>query len=142
MNSSLQFKSLKSPIIFILLIITTLFFLGCGNDYGEKLTYRKVNNLYYTSNVTEDEADSLGTYLLKNDFFSKEHGIDMRLDKKNGTYEVRFIVKKGLENDADVINKYKIMCSELSNNVFNKKEVDIILCDDNFNDLRTVVALY
>ncbi|MBP1924788.1 hypothetical protein J2Z76_000641 [Sedimentibacter acidaminivorans] len=111
------------------------------NDYGTKLTFGENNELYYTENVTVEEAQVLGDYLVKQDFFADDGNLrSIQLNKAGNTYEVRIIIKKGLEEDQSVIDSMEFLATDLSINVFNNKDIDIHLCDDNFETLRVVLA--
>jgi len=76
MNNLFKYNIAKKTLALsiFLLIVTILFSFtlsGCGTNYGEKLTYLGDNELYYTSNVTKSEADKLGSYLVKEEFYSR-----------------------------------------------------------------------
>jgi hypothetical protein len=51
------------------------------------------------------------------------------------------IIKKGLENDEEIIKIMKESAKDLSSNVFGGSPVDIHLCDDHLKTLRVVVPL-
>lgn len=133
-------KKILSHSTFLLIVIILFSFTLSGCGYGEKLTYLGNNELYYTSNVTKSEAEKLGNYLVKNGYFTNDTEIFMQLDKENRAYEIRMIMKTGLENDNDIIADLKYLCGDYSRNVFDNKYVDILLCDKNLKTIRTVVA--
>jgi hypothetical protein len=110
-------------------------------DYGTKLTFGENNELYYTENVTVEEAQSLGDYLVSQDFFADDGNLrSIQLNKSGTTYEFRMIIKKGLEQDESVIDSMEFLATDLSSNVFDNKDLDIHLCDENFETLRVVLA--
>lgn len=111
-----------------------LFFLaGCAN-HGTEKTFKGVQ-LYYTSDVTEAEADALGNYLIQSEFANGE-AKTVQLAKQGNTYEFRMVVKKGIENDAEYAEIFKIFAKDISTNVFNGSQVDLHACDDNLETLR------
>lgn len=111
------------------------------DNYGTKLNFGENNELYYTENVTLEEAQTLGDYLVELDFFANDgNSRTIQLNKTGSTYEFRMIVKKGLETDNDVIDTMKFLAKDFSSNVFNNQAVDIHLCDNTFETLRVVVA--
>jgi hypothetical protein len=133
-------KLFSSVSILIVAVLFSLIVTGCSN-YGTKLTYNKTNDLYYTGNVTKEEAQSLGDYLVEQEFFANdENARSVQLDKSGSTYQFRMVVKKGLEQDQSTINTAKIFAAELSKSVFNGKTVDIHFCDDSLKTLKVVVA--
>jgi predicted transcriptional regulator len=110
-------------------------------DYGTKLTFGGNNELYYTENITVEEAEALGRYLVRQDFFADDGNLrSIQLNRVGNTYEFRMIIKKGLEEDQDVIDSMKFLAANLSSNVFNNANTDIHLCDENFETLRVVLA--
>jgi hypothetical protein len=128
-----------------ILIFTMLFSLilsGCsGSNYGTKLNFGDNNELYYTDSVTLKEAQALGDYLVKADFFADDSNTrSVQLNKNGSTYEFRMVMKEGLDKDQDTIDLMKLFIVELSDNVFNGESVDAHLCDETFKTLRVVVA--
>lgn len=110
-------------------------------NYGVKLNFGENNELYYTENVTVEEAQSLGDYLVSAEFFADDgNARTIQLNKTGSTYEFRMIVKKGIETDNDVVDSMKFLAKDLSENVFNNQAVDIHLCNDILETLRVVVA--
>lgn len=116
------------------LLFAALFLLaGCAN-HGTEKTYNGVQ-LYYTSDVTEAEADALGNYLIKSEFANGE-AKTVQLARTGNTYEFRMVVKKGIESDAEYAEVFKVFAKDISNNVFNGSQVDLHACDDNLETLR------
>lgn len=127
------------------LIVITLFLfviactMGCIQNYGKKLLFNG-GELYYTPNVTLSEASKLGQYLVTEEFFDGNPKT-VQLNKTGNTYEFRMVVKKGLENDQDVLLGVKILSAALSENVFQGNQVDIHLCDEYLDTIRVVVNI-
>ena len=122
----------------LLVLLMALLCISC-EGHGTLLEFNG-GELYYTSNVTLAEANKLGKYCVKEEFFDGNRKT-IQLDKEGSTYLFRMVVKKGLENDQEFINIAKVTAAELSQNVFNGKQVDIHLCDENLKTLRVVVSL-
>ena len=129
------FKTLGAMFV----VLSALLLSGCFKDYGTLLEFGK-GQLYYTSEVTSSEADRLGKYLVQEGFFNGNE-ITVQLNKAGETYEFRMVVKKGIESDQEYLKVFREFSSELSTNVFSKKQVDIHLCDDQLETLRVVVAI-
>ncbi|WP_291636908.1 hypothetical protein [Clostridium sp.] len=146
MNNSLKIRGAKKKnfITLSLLILTVLFSVilsGCsGENYGTKLNFGENNELYYTTNVKEEEAKALGDYLVKGEFFANDgNSRTTQLNKTGSTYEFRLVVKEGLDKDQDTIDLMKIIGADLSTYVFKDVPVDVHLCDDTLTTLRVVV---
>lgn len=60
----------------------------------------------------------------------------VQINKSNNTYEFRLVVKKGIEQDQEYIDMFKVFAADLSTDVFNGEQVDVHLCDEYLNTLR------
>ena len=146
MNNILKISSGKkkhfttiSMLIFAMLFSAIL--AGCGQNLGTKLNFGENNELYYTENVTSEQAKALGDYLVKGEFFANDSNErTVQLNKSGSTYEFRMVVKTGLDQDQATIDLMKSVAAELSANVFNGETVDVHLCDDTLKTLRVVVV--
>ena len=103
-------------------------------SFGTLLMFNNAE-LYYTTLVTEDEAQSLGKYLVNQGIFNGEPRT-AQLTKSGRTYEVRFVTKKGIEQDPQYIDLLKQSAVEISRNVFGSAPVDIHMCDENLATVR------
>jgi len=123
---------------FVIIFITSAILTSCSN-YGKEKNFNGVQ-LFYTSTVTEAEANSVGDYLIKNKFAD---GVKktVQLNKSGNIYEFRMVVKKGIEQDQEYIAAFKVLAAEISNDVFNGKQVDIHLCDEYLKTQRVVLAM-
>lgn len=139
--NSVKKKGFKTLSLFIFTMLFSLMLYGCGGEsYGTKINFGENNELYYTESVTSEQAQALGDYLVKGEFFAND-GNDrtVQLNKTGSTYEFRMVVKKGLDQDQGTIDLMKTVAAELSENVFKGENVDIHLCDDTLKTLRVVV---
>ena len=121
-----------------LTIISFLFLctmLGC-KSYGKRLEFNK-DEVYYTSAVTEDEAKNLGNYLVKIEYFTGQK-YTVQLDKSDDTYQARFVVQPGIENNEEALPAFKRLVNQLSKDVFNGAKVEIHLCDSKLKTLKVV----
>jgi len=112
-----------------------LIIIGCDN-YGEE-KYFNGTQLFYTSNVTEREADRLGQFLIDWGFADGEYKT-VQLNKTGNTYEFRMVVKTGIENDPVFRDVFRLATIELSDGVFDGANVDIHLCNDRLKTLSVV----
>ena len=105
-------------------------------NLGKELVFNH-GQLFVQSPVTEAEAQKLGNYLVAQKFFEgKEKTV--QIQKAGQTYEFRFPVKKGAEQDASCIDCCRELARNLSHNVFCGDNVDVHLCDEQLNTLRVV----
>lgn len=122
-----------ATILMIFLLIS-----GCGGGYGSELKFNG-GQLFYTTAISKDSAEKLGNYLVKIGFFNGDLKT-VQINKSGSTFEFRMVVKKGIEQDQELIKSFKLFCKELSDDVFNSAQVDIHLCDEHLKTIRVVVA--
>jgi hypothetical protein len=119
--------------------LNTLRVLSMSEKTGLQSQNFNGTELFYTSTITEAEANSLGNYLVKNRFADGNEKT-VQLNKSGNTYEFKIVVKKGVELDQEFIEISKRFAAEISSNVFNGMQVDVHACDDALNTL--VVPMY
>jgi hypothetical protein len=98
------------------------------------------SELYFTSAVTEAEARKLGAFLDEEKYSDGERA-SVQLNKSDGTYEVRLVVKQGIEQDPEIIATMKQWASNVSKKVFDSVPDDIHLCDETLRTVRVVVPV-
>lgn len=125
---------LLPPTFFMMFLLLS----GCGGGYGKELKFNG-GQLFYTTAISKDIAERLGNYLVKVGVFNGDLKT-VQLNKSGSTFEFRLVVKKGMEQDQEIIQFFKLFCKELSNNVFNSGQVDIHLCDEHLKTIRVVVS--
>jgi hypothetical protein len=107
-----------------------------GPGLGKKLTFNG-GELYYTSNVSQQEAQDLGEYLVRARFFDGKRKT-VQLARSGNKVEFRMVVLKGYERNPQFIETARQFSLELSRDVFRDAPVDIHLCDEYMNTLKTV----
>ena len=120
------------------IVFFTLLIVSC-NNYGKEKTFNGTQ-LFYTSNVTENEVNKLGQFLIDWGFADGEYKT-VQLNKTGNTYEVRMVVKTGLENDQEYRNLFRLATNQISEGAFNGANVDIHLCNDKLKTLSVVPML-
>ena len=120
---------------FVAIVIVSVILSSCTN-YGEEKNFNGVQ-LFYTSTITDTEANLLGNYLVESEFADGEPKT-VQLNKSGNTYEFRMVVKKGIEQDQEYTEIGKLMAAEISSEVFNGKRVDVHFCDENLRTLRVM----
>lgn len=123
----------KAMKMFVLIFFISVILTSCDN-YGNEKNFNGVQ-LFYTSTITEAEANSLGSYLMEIEFADGSEKT-VQINKSNNTYEFRLVVKKGIEQDQEYIDMFKVFAADLSTDVFNGEQVDVHLCDEYLNTLR------
>ena len=118
---------------FPLLALTATLLVGCS-DYGKEKTFNGVQ-LFYTTEITDAEADKLGEYLVESEFADGEEKT-VQITKTGSTYDFKMVVKKGLEQDQEYAVVFKQFAADISKNVFNDAQVDLHACDENLETLR------
>jgi len=108
-----------------------------SGNYGTRKMFNGTE-LYYTSAVTEKEADKLGAWLISQGIANGDRKT-VQLDKSGSTYELKLVVKKGLEQDQEYADGMKEIGMYLRG-VFNGANVDVHLCDERLQTLRVVPA--
>ena len=121
--------------IFRVALFTSIILSSCTNN-GKEKEFNGVQ-LFYTSSITESEANSLGNYLVKSEFADGEQKT-VQLNKSGNTYEFRMVVKTGIEQDQEYCDLGKLMAAEISSEVFNGKQVDTHFCDENLKTLKVL----
>jgi hypothetical protein len=120
---------------FVAIVIVSVILSSCTN-YGKEKNFNGVQ-LFYTSTITDTEANLLGNYLVESEFADGEPKT-VQLNKSGNTYEFRMVVKKGIEQDQEYTEIGKLMAAEISSEVFNGKQVDVHFCDENLRTLRVM----
>ncbi len=111
------------------------------NRWGKSIEYRG-NDLYYTSNITEETARKLGDYLLEAGFFQEESQGSSQITEDNGVYQFRIVVKEDVFNDKEFIKNAALFAATISKDVFDGIQVEIHLCDKNFKTVNIATYQY
>ena len=127
---------MRNLLTLLVVIFTASVLVNSCEDYGKEKNFNGIQ-LFYTSNVTETEANSLGEYLIESGFADGGQKT-VQLNKTEKTYEVRMVVKTGIEQDPEYTEMGKLMAAEISSAVFNGDLVDVHFCDENLNTLRVL----
>jgi hypothetical protein len=122
--------------VFIIMAVIAVFFVACTN-YGTKKTYGK-GELYYTENITEAEADSVGAFLSEIGYLNDETGVTVQVDKVDTVYKLRFVVKEEYHTNDSLDFFFKIYGNMASERVFGGKTVEVDLCDNLLKPQRTI----
>lgn len=97
------------------------------------------SDLYYTENISKEDAQRLGSYLNDNGFFNNKV-ISIKIDKDARGYIFSIPIDKSKVNDQQVLNNFSEISNLLSKEVFSGGKLEIHLTDDRFNNLKTVTS--
>lgn len=139
-NAGGKKASFVLPIILciVLTILVIMSIVYSANIPDKKLTFQG-DDLYYTDNITKEETNKLGLYLVDYGVLVKDNKtISLKIDKQQDVYILSIVINKDYLNDKDTLEFAKELCKDLSLDVFNNKKVEVDLCDDNFKNLKTI----
>ncbi|PLX07349.1 MAG: hypothetical protein C0596_10395 [Marinilabiliales bacterium] len=106
------------------------------NNYGTKLTIDDME-LYYTDEVSEDDAEAVGEYLQELEL-TEGGERTAQITKDGDTYQFRMVIKEGHEDDPEVELLANIIAMGLSEEVFDGDEVEVHLCDDQLETIEVI----
>lgn len=123
-----------------ILILSFLFILiGC-TSHGTKLEIGK-GELYYTDNVTAEEAQKTGDFLLELGYLSTEKQTSFQLDRDKDVYKIRMVVKdEFLKGDTSLDYSFIAMGTLASSRLFGGKTVQVDLCNEYLEVKRSIVS--
>jgi hypothetical protein len=122
--------------LFFCLLSASLLSMACTNP-GTKLTYKK-GELYYTGNVTEADAKKVGEYFLKVGYFVDEEEHAVQLDKAGDTYQVRMVVKEGIDKEEKYVPMFREVANEISKDLLGGSKVEVHLTDSKLKTLKVI----
>lgn len=97
------------------------------------------DELYYTNNVNISDVGRLGDFFVNEGLFAQDgKTISLKIDKKLDIYSVSIVIDKKYINDNDTITYLQTLRKSISNSVFNDSKVEINICDEKFNLLKTI----
>ena len=110
-------------------------YVGVSNVPG-RLAFKK-GELYYVKPVTEAEAGQVGQYLVDQQFFSEDRAATVRLERSEARYQMQFVIDPSYADDAFMATQFGILGGEISRKVLGGKPVDVVLCDDHLQRIKT-----
>jgi len=125
----------KTKSVLGVLILFFVILSSCSN-YGKEKEFNGVQ-LFYTSKITEAEANLLGEFMIESEFADGNEKT-VQINKTGNTYEFRMVVKEGIEKDVEYCDIAKIYAAQISSDVFNGSPVEVHFCDDKLNTLKVL----
>lgn len=126
---------MKKNLILLSLLAFSLAFISC-NNYGTKLMFDETE-LYYTDDITEDEANDIGKYLQELEFTDGEEKT-VQIAKDGDTYQFRMVVKEGYDEDEEYEQIASQFIYNLSNDVLDGSPVELHMCDEKLKTIKVV----
>lgn len=96
--------------------------------YGTLLTFNN-GELYYTENVTRDEANKLGEFLVETELFDGTRKT-VQLDKQNGVYQFRVVVLPGYLDKPEMNTFFRVFGKDICNEVLAGQPLEIHITDE------------
>lgn len=102
----------------------------------QKKEYNK-NTLYYTKDITNEEADTISAYLVKNGFFTTNGNNDLLVSKTgdNGVH-IRFLIKASFANEEG-LQKADNFGKDLKKDLFPSVPLQFEVLDENMESIKT-----
>jgi len=110
---------------------------GCGG-YGTRLAFNG-GELYYTGAVTGAEAERLGQFLVREQFFDGRPKT-AQLGKDGDSYQFRFVALPGLADDAGTRRDLGLFGGQIRQEVLAGAPLVLRACDEHLRTLRAIQA--
>ncbi len=104
-----------------------------------RLAFEK-GELFYTKPVTQAEATIVGKYLLEQEYFSNTKAASVRLDRKDGHYQLQFVIDPAYRDDLFSLIVWGIMGNEISQKILGGKPTAVLLSDEHWKLMRAAPA--
>ncbi len=130
---------MKKQFIIIGIIALAIGFNSCTN-YGTQLTFGNVE-LYYTANITEDEAEATGEYLELLGITEGEES-SIQLDKDGDIYLFRVVAAEDYEDIENYEQNAQSFLYSYSTEVLDGEEVEFHYCDEYFETIEKIKMNY
>lgn len=122
----------------LFLMLLSIVILSACSTYGEKLTFNGTE-VYYTSQVTQQEAEKLGKFLIDSEFADgNRKSVQLTKDEATGNFVFRMVTKKEAVDNKVYEVLFKAVAIQISDSVFNKQPVDFEVCNASFKTLKTI----
>ena len=117
----------------ILLIFTSLLFMGCSSGFGNKLSGDKLD-VYFDDKELQEKANNLGEYWSKNGLI-RDRKQSIKLTKSKKLLEVRLIRSDEFKSEELTVEELQLLLNlkqNIQSKVFDNKEIRLLLCDNEF----------
>ena len=126
---------MKKRIIAISILTASLLFSFCSG-YGKKIEFNNTD-VYYTSDVTENDARKLGDFLVRSKFADgKEKSIQLAKNKERNHFIFRMVTNEEAAKNKAYEELFRAVAIQISDSVFNKQPVDFHVCNNTFKTIK------
>lgn len=95
------------------------------------------NTLYYSKDISSEQADSISDYLVKSGFFSADGNIDLIVSKIiSGGFHIKFPIKASF-NNTDGLQKVDDFGKEIKKELFPDVPVELEVLGENMTSVKT-----
>lgn len=112
-----------------------------GKEYGYEKQFKQ-GTLYYTKGVAEAKVDSLGSFLIRNGYFTddKEVSMQIRYNEQTGikAYELRAVYGPEEPLEAELYPIFDLLALMVSEGVFDGMPTHFHLTDNEFNKTKYI----
>lgn len=116
----------KTILLVTIASLMMVFFTAC-NNYGTKMELEG-GELYYTENVSEEEAKKLGEWL-ETYYLKGNPGAAVQIDKDGETYLAKFVIKDEIDVEDQAIGNFAGELQIAISQLFDDAKVNVHLCD-------------
>jgi hypothetical protein len=129
--------SLLSLILVFVPLLAVVVFVD-ASSYGTHMNVPGTEDeIYYSGDATEQDANSLITVLTEEEFLGTPGGVTVLLSKSDGVYEVSFLLIDGAWDEADTVMYYTYLGEVIADAGF-ERPLMIHLCNVDFEQEKTV----
>jgi hypothetical protein len=101
-----------------------------------KKSYRD-NTLYYSKDISSDQADTISNYLVKSGFFSSEGKLDLILSKiPGGGFHIKFPIKPSF-NNTEGLQKVDDFGRDIKKDLFPDTLLELEVLGENMTSVKT-----
>jgi hypothetical protein len=104
--------------------------------HGKKIALKGGSELYYTSNITDDEVQKVATLLNEKVIKEDSHKGTYQLTKVGGKYQFRAVIQPGKEKEAEV--PFLALGYLISIEALKNVPLEVHLCDDQLNTVKVI----
>jgi hypothetical protein len=115
-----------------------LYEVGWHAGLGEKLTFGPGEEVYYAKGVTQADANKVGQRLKAEGFFDGGGAKTVLLSRQGGRPIVSFVIRQEALNNPQVLQFFRELSRQLSQEVFAGQPVEIRLCDEYLHVKKTL----
>jgi hypothetical protein len=103
----------------------------------KRLVFKK-GELYYSSPVTEAQAKGVGDDLVRNEYFTDEYPVTVKIARRKDTFRLLFVVNQGRVNEPLLGLQFGILGSAVSREALAGAATEVVLCDTQLTPVKVL----